>query len=85
MLTEWDYKAVQNFSALEELWETVKTSDPELLAGRVAEELVAQLDLPINRIGEQESKFFKHHYKSNWHNQGIMVREIDIIRSQEGW
>jgi hypothetical protein len=25
------------------------------------------------------------HYRSNWHNQGVMVREIDIIRKQEGW
>lgn len=25
------------------------------------------------------------HYRSNWHNQGVMVREIDVIRKQEGW
>jgi hypothetical protein len=31
------------------------------------------------------SKFFKHHYRSNWHNQGLMVQEIDVIRQQEGW
>jgi hypothetical protein len=85
MLTEWDYRAVQDFDLLNELWNSVKDSDPEILAGRVAEDLVAQLDLPINRIGESESSFFKHHYRSNWHNQGVMVREIDVIRSQEGW
>jgi hypothetical protein len=34
--------------------------------------------------GEQ-SAFFKKHYRSNWHNLGVMVREIDIIRAQEGW
>jgi hypothetical protein len=85
MLTEWDYRFVQDFTALEDLWNTVKDSDPELLAGRVAEELVTQLDLPINRLDEQESKFFKHHYRSNWHNLGVMVREIDVIRQQEGW
>ena len=85
MLTDWDYKLVQDFGALEDLWSTVKDSDPELLAGRVAEDLVTQLDLPINRLNEQESKFFKHHYRSNWHNLGIMVREIDVIREQEGW
>jgi hypothetical protein len=33
----------------------------------------------------EQSKFFKHHYKSNWQNRGIMVREIDVIRQQEGW
>jgi hypothetical protein len=85
MLTDWDHRLVQDFSALEDLWKTVNNSNPELLAGRVAEDLFVQLDLPINMIGEQESKFFKHHYRSNWHNQGAMVREIDVIRSQEGW
>jgi hypothetical protein len=85
MLTDWDYRLVQDFTALEDLWSTVKDSDAELLAGRVAEDLVAQLDLPINRLDEQESKFFKHHYRSNWHNLGVMVKEIDVIRQQEGW
>ena len=81
----WNYRQVQNFDALIELWGTVNDSDPEILAGRVAEELVAQLDLPINMLGPDESKFFKQHYRSNWHNQGVMVREIDVIRKQEGW
>jgi hypothetical protein len=85
MLTEWEYRLVQDFTALEDLWNTVKDSDPELLAGRVAEDLVTQLDLPINRLDEQESKFFKHHYRSNWHNLGVMIKEIDVIRQQEGW
>jgi hypothetical protein len=81
----WDYRAVQDFSALEELWDTVKNQDPDLLAGHVGEPLVEQLDLPINMIGPTESEFFKHHYRSNWHNQGVMVKEIDVIRNQEGW
>jgi hypothetical protein len=67
------------------LWLTVQDSDPELLAGRVAEDLVTQLDLPINRLDENESAFFKQHYRSNWHNLGVMTREIDVIRKQEGW
>jgi hypothetical protein len=85
MLTEWDHQQVQDFSALAELWKTVESSNPEIFAGRVAEDLVAQLDLPVNRLGEHESNFFKHHYRSNWHNQGVMIREIDVIRNQEGW
>jgi len=32
-----------------------------------------------------ESKFFKQHYRSNSHNRGVMTREMDVIRSQEGW
>jgi hypothetical protein len=82
---QWDYREVQNFSALEDLWKTVADQDPELLAGHVAEALVDQLDLPINMMLEKESAFFKQHYRSNWYNQGVMVREIDVIRQQEGW
>jgi len=82
---QWDYRTVQDFSALEELWATVKNQDPELLAGHVSEPLVEQLDLPVNMLGPNESRFFKHHYCSNWHNQGVMVKEIDVIRNQEGW
>lgn len=85
MLTAWDYRLVQDWDALSELWSTVKTSDPDLLAGRVAEDLVTQLDLPINMLGENESSFFKQHYRSNWHNLGVMTREMDVIRRQEGW
>ena len=85
MLTDWDYRAVQDFSALEELWKTVETSNPEILAGRVAEDLSTQIGLPINNLGEQESAFFKQHYRSNWHNRGAMIREIDVIKQQEGW
>jgi hypothetical protein len=85
MLTAWDHRLVQDFDVLQELWLTVKDHDPETVAGRVAEDLVTQLDLPINMIGAKESKFFKHHYRSNWHNMGVMIREMDVIRKQEGW
>jgi len=85
MLSDWDHRQVQDFAVLEDLWRTVENSDPEILAGRVAEDLVTQLDLPINRMNEKESEFFKHHYRSNWHNQGVMIRELDVIRRQEGW
>jgi hypothetical protein len=85
MLSNWDYKLVQNFDALAELWDTVKDYDPEVVAGRVAEDLSTQLDLPVVLLDDRGSEFFKHHYRSNWHNQGVMVREIDVIRQQEGW
>ena len=64
---------------------TEKDTNPEILAGRIAEDLAIQLDLPMTTMLGPESKFFKRHYRSNWHNQGIMIKEIDIIRSQEGW
>ena len=85
MLTEWDHQQVQSFDALAELWTTVADQDPELVANRVAEDLATQLDLPMMTMFAEQSRFFKHHYRSNWHNQGVMVREIDVIRAQEGW
>jgi len=85
MLTNWDYLQVQNFEALAELFQTVKNDQPEIIANRLADELATQLDLPMHMLTAEASRFFKHHYRSNWYNQGIMVREIDVIRQQEGW
>ena len=85
MLTNWDYLQVQNFAALAELFKTIENDQPEIIANRLADELAIQLDLPMHMLTAEASRFFKHHYRSNWHNQGIMVREIDVIRSQEGW
>ena len=50
-------------------------------------QVLQEQGLPISKVAldEEQSKFFKHHYRSNWHNQSIMTREIDVIRSQEGW
>jgi hypothetical protein len=85
MLTEWDHRHVQNFDALKDIFQTVDGHNPEIVLGRVAEDLYRQLDLPMTVIDAQASRFFKHHYRSNWHNRGVMTREIDVIRSQEGW
>lgn len=85
MLTNWDYRAVQDFDALADLWTTVEKSDPRVLAGQVGIELHNQLDLPVAMFEAEQSEFFKHHYRSNWCNQNIMTREIDVIRRREGW
>jgi len=85
MLTNWDYKLVQDFDALAELWKTVQDQQPRLVANRVAEDLNTQLDLPMIIMENEQSAFFKHHYNSQWRNQGVMIREIDVIRAQEGW
>ena len=82
---QWDHRVVQDFAELEKLWDTVKDSNPEMLAGRVAEDLTTQLDLPMITMLAPESAFFKKHYRSNWHNRGVTVRELDVIRNQEGW
>jgi hypothetical protein len=85
MLTNWDHTQVQDFDALAELWESVKDGQPRLVSNRLAEELHTQLGLPMAILEAEQSAFFKHHYNSQWRNQGVMVREIDVIRKQEGW
>ena len=85
MLTEWDFVQVQSFDALELLWQENKSFDPADLIMEFQDPLSTQLDLPMNIHGEALSKFFKHHYRSNWHNRGIMIKEMDVIRQQEGW
>ena len=82
MLTEWDHRQVQDFDALAQIFNTVDGHNPEIVAGRVAEDLYRQLDLPMNVIDGPSSKFFKHHYRGNWHNCGVMVREIDFVQGQ---
>jgi hypothetical protein len=77
MLTNWDYLQVQNFDALSELWLTVKDQQPEHVSNNIASELHTQLDLPMHMLTVEASAFFKHHYRSNWHNRGVMLREID--------
>jgi hypothetical protein len=83
MLTDWDYRDVQDFDELKKLWETVEGHDPEALSSRIALEINEQLDLPIGMFGEVESTLFKAN--TDWQNKGVMVREIDVIRQQEGW
>lgn len=85
MLTDWDYREVQWFDALEAMWEDTKQRDPAEIIQAYQDALYTQLDLPMCMLNRQQSEFFKNHYRSNWHNQGVMVREIDIIRKQEGW
>jgi hypothetical protein len=85
MLTNWDYLQVQNFDALAEIWKTVENEQPEHVSNNIANELHTQLDLPMHMLTVEASEFFKHHYRSNWHNRGVMVQEIDVIRQQEGW
>jgi hypothetical protein len=85
MLTDWDYREVQWFDSLEDIWRTVSGTDPAEIIERYHDPLHTQLDLPMSLLSADQSQFFKHHYRSAWHNVGAMVREIDVIRKQEGW
>jgi hypothetical protein len=75
MLTNWDYREVQDFDALESLWLEVCTESPDHLVAEHENDLHKTLDLPMNILQPAQSRFFKHHYRSNWKNQGLMVRE----------
>jgi hypothetical protein len=85
MLSDWNHKQVQWFDTLEDIWNRMKEQDPVTIIERYADELNMQLGLPMNLYTPEQSKFFKQHYRSNWHNRGPMIREIDVIRSIEGW
>lgn len=77
MLTNWDYRQVQDFDALAELWHTVQDHQADIVSNRVALDLNNQLDLPMLSMGADGSQFFKHHYHSTWRNRGVMLREVD--------
>ena len=85
MLSKWDHRQVQDFSALADIWSTVSNQAPESVLQDLEHQLSTVLDLPMISMNAASSQFFKQHYRSNWHNRGVMLREIDIIRSQEGW
>jgi len=81
----WDYREVQNFDSLKSIYSTIDGHNPEIISAKISGELSKQLDLPMAMLDETASKFFKHHYRSEQRNKGIMIREIDVIRQQEGW
>jgi hypothetical protein len=74
---EWDYTEVQDFSKLEQLWQKYNTDEyynDEFLY-ELDQALTVRLGLPITTLMPEQSKFFKYHYKSQFQNKGIMVRE----------
>lgn len=76
MLADWDYTLVQDFAELEHLWNTeVKMRDPLEIIDHMGQDLYYHLDLPMACMTVSQSKFFKHHYRNNFVNQGIMIRD----------
>lgn len=75
MLSTWNHRQVQWFDTLEDIWNRIADQDPFDLIERHADELNTQLDLPMDMFTPEASKFFKHHYKSNYTNRGPMVKE----------
>lgn len=74
MLEGWNHREVQDFDTLARVWETFKNHGPDQCTS-IGETLRRRLGLPIVDMDADESKFFKYHYKSQFRNQGPMVRE----------
>ena len=70
----WDYRQVQDFDVLAELWKEFENDTPEHCTS-IGNQLRQKLSLPIVDMDAEESKFFKHHYKSVFRNRGVMERE----------
>jgi hypothetical protein len=85
MLTEWDHANVQWFDNYITLWEEHETRDPDRESALLGAALQDKLGLPMNHFDGSQSKFFKRHYKADFHNLDPLVTEMDVIRRIEGW
>jgi hypothetical protein len=74
MLEGWNYKQVQDFDTLAMLWNSFENDGPDQCAD-VGDILKNRLNLPIVDMDPEDSRFFKHHYKSSFKNKGVMVKE----------
>jgi len=70
----WDYRQVQDFDILAELWKEFENDTPDHCTS-IGNQLRQKLSLPIVDMDPEESKFLKHHYKSVFRNKGPMERE----------
>jgi hypothetical protein len=76
MLTDWAYTQVQSFDALQSIWDAeAKHTDVVDEAHSYGDHIRRRLGLPIVDMDSAESRFFKHHYMSQYKNKGPMVRE----------
>lgn len=80
----WDHTEVRDFHCLEKLWEKHKNDD-ETVARSLAADLNKYLGTTIVELDTHQSRFFKDYIAKNWFNRGPMVKEIDVIRQEEGW
>lgn len=75
MCEAWEYRDVQDFDRLKGLWETFGQLDPAEEINKLTKPLQNKLGLPITLLDSNASRFFKHHYKSQFVNKGPMCRE----------
>jgi len=75
MLENWDHHYVQDFDMLEKLWSSFSQDDPKESCERIESALTTRLELPIVTYTPEQSRFFKHHYQSQFKNKGVMAKE----------
>lgn len=85
MLTDWDHTNVMWFDNYPILWEEHKDKDPIHESALLGASLYDKLGLPMATLDKAQSQFFKRHYQADKYNQGLLMREIDVIRKIEGW
>jgi hypothetical protein len=74
MIEGWNYRDVQDFDVLARLWKSFSQDGADQCCS-LGETLRTRLGLPIVDMDADDSRFFKHHYKSQFRNQGPMIRE----------
>jgi len=82
--SSWVHTDVRDFHKLNALWE-LHSGDGEEVVREIAAELNHELGMNIIELDSNQSKFFKDYLSSTWSNRGPMLKEIDVIREQEGW
>ena len=75
MITDWDYREVQDFDALNRIWNQNKVLNLVEECSEMSHTLSVKLGLPAPHFTADQSRFFKHHYKSVFKNRGPMSRE----------
>jgi hypothetical protein len=81
--SNWDHTHVRDFKKLDELWQEHK-NDTDANAIKIGKELNRHLGTNIVEFDADQSRFFKDYIAKNWHNQGPMITEREVIRAQQG-
>ena len=59
LLTEWDASTKKDATAMDEIWNSIESQSPEVVAAMVAESLTEQLMIPIVMIDDVASAFIR--------------------------
>lgn len=79
---DWDYTLVQQFSAIDKIFDEFKPLD---VMPNVNGQLITRLGLPIMEFTSKQSEFFKRYYAQTYSPAQVMTPEIEVIRAAEGW